>query len=157
MPENVGDEAVQIAGLPKDAKASDIDRMAPVAELGVNGVWVEMLSQRDANRVSLLSGTAVHIFYAQEEEQEAGHPRRWFALVRDVEGSLRAEVCLAVTPRGAAVRDSGFLPSGVHTTGFRNANPYPEFADEIELLAEAVGLEIAPNWQGQLLGAAPSP
>jgi len=157
MSENVSDEAAQFAGLPEDPKASDTARMTAVANLGANGVWIEMLSQQDANRISLLSGTAVHIFYAQEEQQEGGHPRRWFALVRNVEGSQRAEVCLAVTPQGAAVRDSGFLPSGVHTTGFRNANPYPEFADEVERLAEAVGLEIAPNWQGQILGAAPSP
>jgi hypothetical protein len=32
-------------------------------------------------------------------------------------------------------------------------NPYPEFAQDIEALAEATNIPIVPNWQGKSLPA----
>lgn len=147
----------QTGDLPMDARASSLSGMTVVADLGESGVWYELLSQQDANRASILSETAVHIYFAKEESQEGGHPRRWFAFVRNVGEDARADVCVAAIRPGAKVENPGLIPSGVHATGYRNANPYPDFANEIERLAEVTGLAIEPNWQGHPLPPAPSP
>lgn len=117
--------------------------------LGTDGIWTELLSQEDANLAERLTKTAISRFYAMEFKAEEGHPRRWFMLVEEGSGKPVGSVCLAVTPEGADIKNPSLLPLGVHTTGFQNRPPYPDYADQIQALSDAVGIEIQPNYMGR--------
>lgn len=135
--------------------------MAPtlktVLELDSGDRWAEIDSDQGAWYAGMLTRTAIGTFYRQEMEAEGRHPRRWFVLVGPEDrGDIIGKVCLCVLPEGEVVE----LPDMVadcHTTGRSNQNPYPEFDAEIEALAEATGLPITPNYQGQPVTVARGP
>ena len=80
--------------------------------------------------------------------ENGGHPRCWFELVGpDETGNAIGKVSVCVLPEGAETADPEFA-ADCHTTGFRNKPPYPDHADDVEALSEAVGIDLPPNYQG---------
>lgn len=118
--------------------------------------WIEIDSPEAADYAGLLTQTAVGHFYKQEARLEGGaHPRRWFVLSGpDESGKVIGKVSLCVLPEGVETAAPEFV-SDCHTTGYQNRPPYPDFADEIEALSEAIGIELPPNYQGRPVAASP--
>lgn len=138
-----------------DINRAMMDNLATVMVLESGDRWVEIDNDRNAEYLGRLSQTAVGMFYRQEGQMEDGHPRRWFVLVGDnAANEMIGKVTLSVLPEGAVTRNPGFV-SDCHIVGFENRNPYPLFADEIDLLAQETGLPITPNYAGRPLPDAP--
>ncbi|MCS4089225.1 hypothetical protein [Rhizobium sp. BK176] len=128
-----------------------------VLELDSGDRWAEIDSDQGARYAGGLTQTAIGVFYEMEQKAEGRHPRRWFVLVGpDDAGVTVGKVCLCVLPEGEVVRNPDMV-SDCHTTGRYNRNPYPEFAAEIEALADATDLPIIPNHGGQAIDVAPRP
>lgn len=139
-------EIHDMGGLIDDVSVAPLSGMQVVADLGDDGKWFEIFTQPEANQASLLTETAIHIFFAKEGKLESGHPRRWFLFVGP-EG--RGDVCLYVIPAGAEINERWPNDNGTHTTGYRNKNPYPDFAPQVETLSQAIGVDIAPDYMGR--------
>jgi hypothetical protein len=114
--------------------------------------WVEIDSVDVAVFASHQTQTAVSHFYMKEADLEGGHPRRWFFLQSEDKGDGRrvANVVLCVLPDDQYVKHPDMV-ANCHTSGRQNKNPYPEFAADIEALADFTCLPIIPNWQGEVL------
>jgi hypothetical protein len=112
--------------------------------------WVELKTNIDALTASRFSDTAIGSFFETEFKQEGGHPRRWFALISNQGGAVRMPVVLCVTPPGEELKNPS-LVNDVHTTGYQNRNPYPEFEWHIEQLSAKIGIDLPPNYMGQPL------
>jgi len=120
------------------------------------GAWLRD-SGRDASLLATRLGeTAVSRwiekrFDGPSEEGEA--MPGFYLLVDDPAAPTRAHVTLAAARESdleACARILMIEPCG-HATGFRNENPYPEFAGEIDTLVRTEGLALKPNWMGQVL------
>lgn len=115
----------------------------PVAETDT-GAWYEIKTEIEAMAASMLSGTAIGHYYKSNSSNEHA---RWYAHLELDGESAKAGVVLAA--QSADGFDAGVWPHHSHVTGYRNINPYPDRAAEIEILSEAAGLHIAPNWMGR--------
>ncbi|MCV9964833.1 hypothetical protein OIU34_23350 [Pararhizobium sp. BT-229] len=128
-----------------------------VLELESGDRWIEIDSDVSARYVGNLTRTAIGLFYHQEGTLEGRHPRRWFALVgKDDAGETVGKVGLCVLPENESTLHPDFVAE-CHITGHANSNPYPEFAAEIEALADVTELPITPNYQGRPIVDTPPP
>jgi hypothetical protein len=114
--------------------------------------WVEITTQEQAEFAHRASSTPVHVQFAAEREANEGRPapHRWFmlALVDPIEGEVQGDVVVAVPGPGARLRGAVRHVAATHTVGFAETNPYPTFRDDIDKLADAVGIPIRPNFAG---------
>jgi hypothetical protein len=134
--------------------STTIPELNVALELVDGSRWIEIDSYEVACYAATSSQTAISQYYKKEEELEGGHPRRWFFHQGPAVNSRRAvKVALCVLPDGQFVKHPDMV-ADCHTTGRQNKNPYPEFAEDIEALAEATGLPIVANWQGESLQVA---
>lgn len=117
-----------------------------------SGTWAEILTREDAEEASRLSETDIGRHWI-----DGGHPGmpdydmiagvRWFVLLDWPERPLKAHVALAAVSQDMVL----FEREGqCAVTGFAGANAYPEFAEDIERLAEREKLVLFPNHNGRV-------
>jgi hypothetical protein len=119
--------------------------------------WAEIRTVDQAMLIQKIGEIAFGVYF-QEEAKECGidaMTHRWFALVDDAGERPFARVSMCI-PSGRDLDKANFK-TPFHTTGYRNANPYPEFKEQIDALGAHLGLDIPPNWQGRLLDRADTP
>jgi hypothetical protein len=138
------------------AQALMASQLEPVLALESGDKWVEIENDQVARFAAGVTQTAIAHFYAQEALIEGRHPRRWFVLVGPTETSpIIGKVALCVLPENETTANPDFV-ADCHTTGYQNANPYPEFEAEIDALAEATNLPITPNYKGRPINNDPT-
>jgi len=120
------------------------------------GAWVRVTGRDASLLATRLGETAVSRwiekrFDGPSEEGEA--MPEFYLLVDDPAAPTRARVTLAAARESdlEAGRQVRMIAPVGHTTGYRNDNPYPEFAEAIDTLARAEGLALKPNWMGREL------
>jgi hypothetical protein len=120
------------------------------------GGWVRVTGRDASLLATRLGETAVSRWIEKRFDgpsSEGEAMPEFYLLVDDPAAPSRAHVTLAAT-READIETGGRVlmidPCG-HTTGYRNDNPYPEFAEAIDTLARAEGLALKPNWMGREL------
>ncbi|MBY3433643.1 hypothetical protein HFN89_05720 [Rhizobium laguerreae] len=138
------------------AQSLAVNRLNAVIEFESGDRWIEIEDDVTARLAAGLTQTAVGHFYHEEERLEGRHPRRWFVLVGPSEDlPVVGKVALFVLPPHETSVDPEVVDC--HITGYRNGNPYPEFAAEIEALAAATDLPITHNYMGDPVVAPPAP
>jgi hypothetical protein len=131
--------------------------LAPVAGGETNqGVWMRVTGRDASLLATRLGETAVSRWIEKRFEgpSEAGEAMpEFYLLVDDPAAPTRAHVTLAAARESdleTGLRVRIIAPVG-HTTGYRNDNPYPEFAEAIETLRRVEGLALRPNRMGREL------
>lgn len=153
-----------------ERKGRELSGLERIPNLEVaEGVWMRVTNAVAASAASRLSRTAVEIWIEDrfDEDTPAAAAKlgqslpEFYLLVDDEAEPTRAHVVVAAVrsdePASGTVR--GIEPIG-HTTGYNNYNAYPEFADAIEALVVAEGLQYKPNRRGRPIepeAAPPSP
>lgn len=118
------------------------------------GAWVRVTGRDASLLATRLGETAVSRWIENrfDRPSEAGEAMPEFYLLVDDPGApTRAHVTLAAAREGdleAGLEVRMIAPAG-HATGYRNDNPYPEFAEAIETLRRVEGLALRPNWMGR--------
>jgi hypothetical protein len=129
--------------------------LAPVAGGETDqGAWVRIIGRDASLLATRLGETAVSRWIEKRFDGpscEGEAMPEFYLLVDDPAAPTRAHVTLAAAREsdleaGLPVR---MIASGGHTTGYRNDNPYPEFAEAIEILQRVEGLALRPNWMGR--------
>jgi hypothetical protein len=114
--------------------------------------WVEIKTPEQADFVRRASSTQVDAQFDAERRDNEGRPapHRWFmlTLIDPFEGTVQANVVVAVPGPGWRLRQAVRHVAQAHSVGFAGANPYPDFRDEIYDLARATNITIEPNFAG---------
>lgn len=121
-----------------------------------NGAWVKIAKQEAAADAGLLSRTGIRLFIdagKKIDPSDGSVSPHFYLLLDSAEAPTRAHVAFAALTKAQA--ESGLVPKFIaphgHATGYRNVNPYPEFAEDIDLLVQREALEFRPNYMGRLV------
>lgn len=134
-----------------------IAALAPVAGGETDqGVWLRVTGRDASLLATRLGETAVSRWIEKRFDgpsSEGEAMPEFYLLVDDLAAPTRAHVTLAAARESdlEAGRQIRMIASDGHTTGYRNDNPYPEFAEAIETLRLTEGLALKPNWMGREL------
>lgn len=120
------------------------------------GVWVRVTGRDASSLATRLSETAVSLWIESRFERVQRDNEvlpEFYLLVDDPSAPTRAHVTLAAAREADVTEETrvALIARFGHATGFRNENPYPEFAEEIDTLVRAEGLALKPNWMGRTL------
>lgn len=120
------------------------------------GVWVRVAGRDASLLATRLGETAVSRWIEKRFDgpsSEGEAMPEFYLLVDNAAAPTRARVTLAAARESdlEAGRQVRMIAPNGHTTGYRNDNPYPEFAEAINTLARAEGLALRPNWMGREL------
>lgn len=136
-------------------QTSGLAALAPVAGGETDrGAWLRVTGRDASLLATRLGETAVSRWIEKRFEgpsSEGEAMPEFYLLVDDPAAPTRAHVTLAAARESdleAGLEVRMIEPCG-HATGFRNDNPYPEFAEEIGMLMRAEGLALRPNWMGR--------
>jgi hypothetical protein len=108
--------------------------MTIITKTSSGQAWREITTVEEAIRVGSDTKTAFGVYF--KRERELGGEGRYFALEsNDVIGRMSASGQLA----SSCPYDVGVAP---HFVTLANADPFPNYAKEIDELAKAIGVEI---------------
>jgi hypothetical protein len=124
------------------------------------GVWMRVTGRDASLLATRLGETAVSRWIEKRFDgpsEEGEVMPEFYLLIDDPATPTRAHVTLAAAPESdlEAGRQVRMIEPCGHATGFRNENPYPEFAGEIDTLVRTEGLALKPNWMGRVLNPEP--
>lgn len=131
--------------------------LAPVEEGKTDqGAWVRVTGRDASLLATRLGETGVSRWIEKRFDGPSSEGEvmpEFYLLVDDSAAPTRAHVTLAAARESdlEAGRQVRMIAPTGHTTGYRNDNPYPEFAKAIETLARVEGLALRPNWMGREL------
>lgn len=127
-----------------------VEEIDPILSFDDGSFWFEIRNEVDARLSTRFSETAIFHFWRSEMTTEGGHPRRWFTLLEPTEGDRYfSPVCLCVAPEGVVINNRNI--ADCHTTGHMNKNPYPDYAEKIAALSEAISIPLPANYMGRPL------
>ena len=138
-------------------QASGLSALAPVEGGETDRGASVRVTGRDASLLATRLGeTAVSRWIESRFERLPREDEvlpEFYLLVDEPTAPTRAHITLAAAREADLTEGSrvALIARCGHATGFRNENPYPEFAREIETLVQAEGLALKPNWMGRVL------